>query len=100
MKRIGFSTFRSKADRSGGAIEAEGAGMESAKDAARRLKIRPWIALQRFSADLQDRCDNHYTEDHHLRVRLNGCSQVAPVDYRRPSEWNAVARLLRVEPRS
>ena len=74
------STFNSKADRSRRALEAEGVGLESALDAARRLNIRPFLSLNEYS----EQADNGAEEYHHIRWR----GTVEAVDYRTPSQWD------------
>jgi len=82
------STFRSRGDRSGGAYEAESGGLESARDAAKRLHVRPWINLQKLSTKMS----HSAAEWHHHRVRFDGLTQVVEVDYRDPREWTRIVR--------
>lgn len=87
------STFASGADRSGGALGAEAGGLESAKDAARRLHIRPWAALNKYSGSLPFTAADEW---HHVRTRVDGLSRVVRVDYREPDEWDRIVHALRV----
>lgn len=82
------TTFRSGADRSGGALRAESVGLESAIDAARRLKIRPWKRLHDAydAADLASERSPFILEQHHIRTKAG----VEYVMYARPEEWDAL----------
>lgn len=83
------TTFQSGADRSGGALRAESGGLESAIDAARRLKLRPWTKL----AMAEDMYEREYSpsESHHVRTRAG----VVEVAYRLPEDWDAIAKNLK-----
>lgn len=101
------SVFRVGSLKSGGALRAESLGYESAKDAAKRLKIRDWEALEEFSDDCDDlglRLFAEPYERHHLNVRHNvgqNCrimrTEVLLVAYRKPEEWNEIARAFRAK---
>ena len=98
---IGRSTFKSKQDRSSGAIDAEYRNLESAKDAAKRLHIRPWYVLQKAGyffeskieeddPDLFEEFEDGY-EWHHMRIRGRLGTFVEEVDYRSTEHWDLIA---------
>ena len=85
------TTFASGTDRSGGALRAEYGGLESARDAARRLSIRPWRLLEAAGQLIGGEWSETAGEWHHQRIS----SRVVDVDYREADEWNSIANHIR-----
>ena len=76
--------------KSRGAIRAEMHGLESARDASRRLKLKSWRVLEAFADQIASLSDRS-SEYHHERPGR----WTIEVDYRKPKSWDTAAFQLR-----
>lgn len=85
------TTFRSGGNRSGGAYGAESRGLESSRDAAKRLRT---TRTRLEDAETEGLAIARWRfEQHHHNLR----SGVVLVDYRTPQCWDAIIAALRGE---